>query len=143
MKRVTLILAMGTMFGCAGPKEAEDPHLALQDEPAPSAPRAITRAEVNRAVDAGLGQLLARADLNPVLRAGAFVGFEIRSFDTPADLARLGLQPGDILCAAQGKPIRTPDEAQLAFEALRDAKAIELDVERGAIRRRISQPIAP
>lgn len=146
MKTLSLLFAM-SLCACGGPKEAADPH-TLVDEDTPTGAEAgkgsgIARSEVVRVVDGGLGVLLARAELNPVLRERAFVGFEIVKFDSSADLARVGMRPGDVLVSVGGKPIRTPEEAQVAFDALKTAPAVVLEVERAGIRRRVTTPIGP
>ena len=110
---------------------------------APPAPAGLHRAQVVAAVDRGLGALLSRAEVEPVLRQGSFVGFAIVRFDADADLARVGLRPGDVLLAVGGSPVATPDQAQRAFESLRTAPRVVLDVERGGQKRQLVTPILP
>lgn len=144
MTRPSLALVpLCALLACGAPKEAEDPHLAGHEPTAASPPPsiAVERTELQRIVDAGLQPLLARAELEPVLRGDAFVGFRVVHFE--GDLRRVGLQEGDVLLGVGGQPIRTPDEAQRAFESLRSAKSIVLDVERGGLRRGVVTPVVP
>lgn len=109
----------------------------------PAAPAPLRRAEVVQAVDDGLGVLLSHVEVAPVKKDGAFVGFALVRIDREGALARVGLEPGDVLLGVGGKPIRTPDEAQLAFEQLRTAPAVVLEVERAGARQTVTTPIQP
>lgn len=140
MKRSVCMLFL--LAGCAS-KLAPEPAAPEATAALAAAPQPIRRGEVVAAVDRGLGHILSRSEVAPVVRDGAFVGFAVTSFDKTSDLARVGLQPGDVLVAVGGKPIRTPDEAQVAFEGLRSAPSIVLDVERAGAKKTVTTPIAP
>lgn len=138
MKPWLALLLVGCASRIAPPPDDPEPARAAAMAPAPAT---IHRSEVVQTVERGLGALLARADVAPVMRGGAFAGFSIRG--AAPELARVGLVPGDVLVAAGGKPIRTPDDAQAAFEALRTAPAVVLEVERGGEKKTLTTPIAP
>lgn len=128
------------LCGCGSSAAPASAPSAVPSAAAP-APAPIHRAEVERAIDEGLGSLLGRADIAPVKRKGSFVGFAVTGFDGP--LGRVGLEPGDVLVRVGGKPIATPDEAQLAFEALRQAPSIVLEIERGGTPKTVTTPVLP
>ena len=135
------VIWFSLLVGCGA---SSAPAAGPAPSPAPSAapaPAPLRRAEVEAAVDAGLGALLARADIAPVKRNGAFVGFAVTGFDGP--LGRAGLEPGDVIVRVGGKPIATPDEAQVAFESLRRAPSIVLEIERAGTPKTVTTPILP
>lgn len=140
MNRLLCLLVV--IAGCAS-KLAPEPAAPEATAALAAAPAGIRRAEVLAAVERGLGQLLARSEVAPVVRDGIFVGFAVVHFERASDLARVGLAPGDVLLAVGGKPIRTPDEAQLAFEGLRAAPSIVLEIERAGAKKTLTTPIAP
>lgn len=149
MKRSTMcVLWPWLLLACgASPVESAkvpDPIASARPTPGP-----LRRAELTHVIDQGLGALLAHVEVAPMQREGRFLGFAIQRFvcteaaDCDVGPARLGLRVGDILLQVGGKPIATPDEAQLAFESLRDAPEIRLEVERENVRRTLTTPIAP
>lgn len=152
MKSFSIAVALPLLLACGASRHeaealgADEPSTAVRRAPAP-----LRRAEIAKAADDGLGALLAHVEVKPVQREGAFVGFAVLRFvcepagscDADAALARIGLEPGDVLVAAFGKPIGTPDQAQIAFEALRSAPSVELTVERRGARRTVTTPIQP
>jgi S1-C subfamily serine protease len=140
MKWMLCLLAITA--GC-GPKREPATPAQPTAAVATAAPGPLHRAELVATIDGGLGQILSRSDVAPVVRDGAFVGFAVVRFDQASDLARVGLEPGDVLTAVGGKPIRTPDEAQAAFEGLRTAPSIVIDVERAGAKKTLTTPIVP
>ncbi len=90
---------------------------------------------MRQTVHEGIGALLARVDVSPMLQAGRFVGFRL---DRARGLQRLragglDLQPGDIVTRVNGQTIERPEHAQAAFLSLAEAPEIVIDVlRRGA-----------
>jgi hypothetical protein len=80
-------------------------------------------------IDQGLGRLLARLKLSPSMRAGRFEGFRVSEMD-PA-WSGTGLLVGDVLLRVNGQPIERPEQAQLAFDSLRVASEVALELLRG------------
>ncbi len=138
MKWIAIVLVLGA---CAPKPQAVVPAQEASATPVVVGP--LHRAEVVATVDRGLGSILSRSEVAPVIREGSFVGFAVVRFDEATDLARVGLEPGDVLTAVGGKPIRTPDEAQLAFEGLRSAPSVVIDVERAGSKKTLTTPIVP
>jgi S1-C subfamily serine protease len=113
----------------------EQPALALEPAPTPaaSAPPAlegyagvIDRADLIPIIDAGLGRLFQRVRVEPALKGKRFVGFQIASID-PA-LASAVLVPGDVIVRVNGQAIERPEQALTAFERLRVADELVLDL---------------
>ncbi len=113
--------------------EAAPPAAAPDPDDGP--PVAFTRSTMRQTVHEGIGALLARVDVSPMLQAGRFVGFRL---DRARGLQRLragglDLQPGDIVTRVNGQTIERPEHAQAAFLSLAEAPEIVIDVlRRGA-----------
>lgn len=77
-------------------------------------------------VDAGLGHLFQRLQVSPSLKKGRFVGFQITSLHP--DWSVSTLQAGDVVTALNGMPIERPEQAMAAFESLRTAEQLVVDL---------------
>jgi type II secretory pathway component PulC len=111
--------------------------------PAARAPGPLTRAEVEALVAQGLGTFLARVEVSPVFARGRFVGFRL---DSAEDLeawraAGADVQVGDVILRVNGIRIERPEQALWAFERLRIAHAIEVDLLRDGAPRTVRSPI--
>lgn len=91
---------------------------------------ALARADVDRAVDDGLGVLLRNVQVDdwPVLRDGRFHGFRLRAM-SPA--WNVGLEPGDVILRVNDLPIEHPEEADAALRSLKTATSLRIAFERG------------
>jgi hypothetical protein len=152
-----LILGILLLYACAGgPKAAPPPAAparparAAPPPPAePPAPRASTehilianvtndknspyigvidREGLQAIVDQGLGRLLARLKVSPVLQRGHFQGFRVTALDPAWNGG--GVQIDDVIQHLNGLPIERPEQAQAAFESLREASEISVDLVR-------------
>ena len=86
----------------------------------------LRRADVERVVDAGLGRFLAHVALEPSLAGGKFVGWTVVDL-SPRDLWQgVDLRPGDVVSRINGMPIEREVEAFDAFQAVRQAPALEV-----------------
>jgi hypothetical protein len=86
----------------------------------------LRRADVERVVDAGLGRFLEHVALEPSLVGGKFVGWSIVDL-SPRDLWQgIDLQPGDVVSRVNGMAIEREVEAFDAFQAVRQAPALEV-----------------
>lgn len=97
--------------------------------PRPGTAIAITtlqRADVERVVDAGLGRFLAHVSLEPRLSAGRFTGWSIVSLEPPELWHGIDLQTGDVVTRVNGMSIEREMEAFDAFQAVRQAPALEV-----------------
>lgn len=78
-----------------------------------------------------LGELSTQARVVPAFREGEPQGFKMFAIRPHSLYAKLGLQNGDVLQRINGQSLKTPDTAMAAFESLREARHVELDLERG------------
>jgi len=86
----------------------------------------LERADVERVVDAGLGRFLTHVALEPSLVGGKFVGWTIVDL-SPRELWQgIDLQPGDVVSRVNGMAIEREVEAFDAFQAVRQAPALEV-----------------
>ena len=88
----------------------------------------IDRAGLTSIVEQGLGRLLGRLQLSPDLNGTRFRGFRIVALD-PA-WSGSGVLTGDIIMRLNGQPIERPEQAMLAFDALRVASEVAVEIVR-------------
>jgi hypothetical protein len=135
----------------AAPAEEKPPELstALNGLPTPVAPPTvitpaagnnlgvspymgtIDRAGLIAIVDQGLGRFFSHLHLSPVVTQGKFVGFSIARID-PA-WGEVGIAVGDVLLRVNGQPIERPEQAMAAFESLRVASEVALELTRAGV----------
>lgn len=98
--------------------------------PRPSAERGPRSVPVSRAeVDAAIANKCGGVRATPARDDdGVPIGFALRNVGA---LARFGVQEGDVLVAAAGHALRTPDEAFAALGALKDADRVTFVLRRG------------
>jgi hypothetical protein len=84
-------------------------------------------------VEQGLGRMLARLKLSAVMHKGRFAGFRVTEIDP--SWAAAGIEVGDVLLRLNGQPIERPEQAQEAFESLRVASEVALELLRGTEKR--------
>lgn len=140
LSRSLLLCPTLLSLGCASSQYPgiDDPmpppnELSKTDAPVPgaktkstSAPGTLQRADVESVVDAGLGRFLSRVSLEPRVVSGKFAGWTIVALQ-PAELWQgVDLQPGDIVTRVNGMPIERETEAYDAFQAVRQAAALEV-----------------
>lgn len=107
---------------------------ATPDAAAPIAPASdgylgvVERAGLVAIVEQGLGRMLARLKLSPVMEGKRFRGFRVSALDP--QWAECGLQVGDVLLRLNAQPIERPEQAMVAFESLRVASEIAVELQR-------------
>lgn len=84
-------------------------------------------------VEQGLGRTLARLKLSAVMNKGRFTGFRVTQIDPAWSAA--GIEVGDVLLRLNGQPIERPEQAQEAFDSLRVASEVALELTRGEQKR--------
>jgi len=129
-----------TSVGEAG--ESTAPVAIATDRPRPPGP--LTRPEVEALVARGLGMLLARVDVSAMLDAGHhFVRFRLDRADDLADWNAAGadVHLGDVIVRVNGIHIEHPEQALWAFERLRIARSIDVDLVRNGTPVTIRSPI--
>ncbi len=150
MRRVVLLFAIGVV-GCAGQarqvtqtSSAQNPVVVALDRPSPApvdSPRVTTtsvegdgylgvieREGLVAIVDQGLGRFLQHVQLEPAVANGKFGGFRVAALDPAWKGA--GLESGDVITRLNGQPIERPEQAMAAFESLRTASEVKVELMR-------------
>jgi hypothetical protein len=86
----------------------------------------LDREGLDAVIDQGLGRVLGRLKVSPVLQRGQFQGFRVTGVDVAWKAA--GIAVDDVILRLNGQPIERPEQAQAAFESLRVASEISLDL---------------
>ena len=122
----------------AGESAASSPPPVAARPPGPP-----TRAEIDATIARGLGVFLQSVRLEPVVRAGRFVGFELRAADDLPlwQASGVDVRVGDVIIRVNGMRIERPEQAMWAFEQLRIARELRLDVLRGNTSVVVQSPI--
>jgi hypothetical protein len=132
------IFTAGWLLACGG--STPPPSSGRLSKTAPSVaaapvepgPRAwVARASVDRALKAGLGRVLANADVDAQLDgARRFVGWRIVVLhDEPDDMWKgVDLRVGDVVTAVNGFPLERPQQADRAFQSLRVSSEIRVSL---------------
>ncbi len=92
----------------------------------PSSGGTLQRAEVERVIDAGLGNFLTQVEVEPSLSAGKFRGWSIVQLVPREAWRGIDLQPGDVVTRINGMAIEREVEAYDAFQAVRQAPTLEV-----------------
>jgi hypothetical protein len=95
----------------------------------------LQRVDVERVVDAGLGRFLSHVAIEPSLEAGKFTGWSIVALQPPELWRGIDLRPGDVVTRINGMTIEREVEAYDAFQAVRQASALEVSYLRQGQRR--------
>ena len=90
----------------------------------------MQRADVERVVDAGLGRFLGHVVLEPSLSAGKFTGWSIVDLLPRGLWGGVDLRPGDVVTLVNGMAIEREAQAFDAFQAVRQAPALEVTYRR-------------
>jgi hypothetical protein len=120
-----------------------DPGPAYAPTPAvqPHVIKELHRADINSALQIGLGYFLQNVDVDtdqPVMVDGKFHGWALRAYN-PEWI--LDLKPGDVITRVNGIVPEQPDDADNAFRSLAKAKTLKIDFERRGERRTLELPI--
>ena len=142
---------LGLLGGCAAsPAQRPDEPLIVESdapsslEPAAPPPRpapvrmppgTIARAEYERVLADAPGLLLAHLDAEPVLAAGKFRGWRLRSlFDGDPRFSGATIHAGDVVVAINGKKLERPEQFFEAWEAARGRSDLTVDLLRDGAR---------
>jgi S1-C subfamily serine protease len=110
--------------------------------PASVAPvTSLKRADVEHVVDAGFGRFLGHVSVQPNITAGKFGGWIIMGLEPPELWQGVDLRPGDVVTRVNGMPIERETEAFDAFQAVRQAPALEVSYLRQNQPRTLRLPI--
>lgn len=89
----------------------------------------ITRSEADNARN-NIGELLKQARIEPNLIDGKTSGFMVKMIQPGTLLGQLGLQVGDILHEINDVPLDSPEKALQIFQQLRQARQVNIALER-------------
>lgn len=147
LRALGFLVAVGCV-ACAGePKQAEAPLISVDEERAkaarPRGPRQLRRAEVDQALEAGLGHFLQHVFVEPSLVAGQFQGFRILELRPRAAWEGVDLRAGDIVIRINGKPIERPEQAHAVFMGLKEADRVVVSYVRDGQPAELVIPILP
>ncbi len=92
--------------------------------------RWVIPSSVAESARGNIGELLKQAQAVPYLENGETTGFQLRRIQRGSLIAQIGLQRGDILRNINGLPLNSPEKALQLFGQLRQAKKINIDLER-------------
>jgi general secretion pathway protein C len=90
----------------------------------------IERSTVNSAL-ANLNDLAMQARIVPSFKNGQANGFKLFSIRPDSLYSKIGVQNGDVIQAINGFDMNSPDKALEAYTKLRNASALDLQIERG------------
>ncbi len=140
--RLVVLAAATALIGLAGcsstPKaksageertasRADKPKAAEKPEP-PVPDGSVSRKRLDAVLKEGPPWLLARIQIEEVLRKNKFVGWRITQF--PSEWDRAGLKPGDVVTQVNGVGLERPDDFWDAWVAVSGAKEIKVAYER-------------
>ena len=103
----------------------------------------LTQAEVKPWLSQGPQPLVAAVRVRPAFSNNRFVGFRIKRFVDPVLAANRSIRVDDVLTRVNGKAIERPDQFMKAWEAVRGADHLELEVLRGTVRLLFRWKIVP
>lgn len=140
--RLALLLVLAASCGGAPPpsETAEVESRLAPPEAPPAREGVIVRAELDAVLDLGLGHFLQRVTTEPHLDGGRFVGHRLTELRSEL-FAGVDLRPGDTLLRVNGMPVERPEQALAAWNALRVASELTLDLLRDGEARQLRYAI--
>lgn len=138
MKRA-LLPALALVLACGGGQARPD-YPTPDDEPAlrrratvgttpeTTSRDRVTRAELDSALAAGPGALLSHVKVEAASVNRRFKGWQLVSLP-----AQPWLRPGDVVTRINGRGLEHPEDLAALFEALRGAREIVVEYERGGV----------
>ena len=134
------------LLGCATYDEPDFPEIPPEPPPVvrdvgqpPSG--SLWRQDVVSVVDAGLGNFLGKVRVEAALERGQFTGFRILELRPAQFWAGVDLKPGDVVTGVNGMPIQRDTEAYAAFQALKEAPELQVNLVRDGVERQLSYRI--
>ena len=139
MRRVALSFALLLVVACGGGSGAAKPAKAAAAPTAsvvaaslPTPAYTLRRSMVKEALKTpGVLFQYVVLDTHPVFLAGKFHGFRVAELrGGPEGWSGIDLKPGDVVTSVNGFPIEHPEQALEAFQSLRVASELRVDLER-------------
>lgn len=121
--------ASATSGGVPSPL-APPPAAPMTSTPAIPGAESIDWAQVREQTGMDPAELARQVRVLPVIEDGAIVGMRLSGGTAAPMIARLGLQPDDIVTAVNGIPVRDVSRAQDVIASVRDADSVRVTVRR-------------
>jgi type II secretory pathway component PulC len=103
--------------------------------PVPTVESAITRSAFDAAIARGPQRIVASVEVRPGLDRGRFLGFQIVRFLPDGDLRDCtSILPGDIVVSVNRESLERPEQFMRAWEVVKSAPAVEVEVLRAGQR---------
>jgi type II secretory pathway component PulC len=103
--------------------------------PVPTVESAITRSAFDAAIARGPQRIVASVEVRPGLDRGRFQGFQIVRFLPDGDLRDCtSLLPGDVIVSVNRESLERPEQFMRAWEVVKTAAAVEVEVLRAGQR---------
>ena len=103
-------------------------------QPIPASPergeRRLSRDDVRLRLQSELPRILSGTVVAPRVRGTEVVGLELVAFPTDTVLGEIGLTPGDVLLAVNGREVRGAESLAVLVQRFQTASAIEITVDR-------------
>ncbi|MEZ4286931.1 MAG: hypothetical protein R3A47_02035 [Polyangiales bacterium] len=138
---------MWLAIGCHKSQQARTAAVAEMSAPPasyavePVCCRQVSRGELRRTVDGGLGRFFQTVHVSPAMKAQKFIGFRLENIATDSPVEGLALEPGDIVTRVNGSSIDRPEQALSVWSRLADGDQIVIDFLHGDAPRSTTIPI--
>jgi general secretion pathway protein C len=106
------------------------------DSLAPGEPVVVKKTEIDELVK-DTNQLATQARVVPAFEEGTTIGVKLFSMRPGSFFQRLGFQNGDIITEVNGLPITSMERSLEAYEKLKDAKELLVDIKRRGVEERL------
>ena len=131
MSYLTMLLALGAFAWGAGAVQAAGPPTAVVRS-IPTIDSTLPRALFEAALARGPQRIVASVEVRPSLEGGRFIGFQIVRFMTDGDLRDCtSLLPGDVVVTVNREALERPEQFMRAWEVVKTAPVLEIEVIRG------------
>ena len=123
---LTLSFAPGAVLAQA-PKAKKTEAILMEGE--------LFKADVQKVLERGPQRFIASLRVAPHMNGKRFVGFRIDGFapDSPLVNSR-GVQPGDVILKVNREPVERPDQFMRAWEVVKGADTLEVEMLRAGQR---------
>jgi hypothetical protein len=140
-----ILLGLTLLLGCSGRPVLEGPAPALAPPPIAKKPvrepPKLYRDEVVRWVDRGFGHFLQLVEVEPRVFDGKFSGWTIVGLYPREFWENVDLREGDVVMQVNGQPIERETEAFAVFQGLKQARELDVALERSGQQRHLRIPI--
>jgi hypothetical protein len=110
----------------------------------PAVESTLSRASFDAILSGGPQRVVAAVDVQPALVGGRFVGFRIVRF-RPDGVLRdcTSILPGDVIVRVNREPVERPEQFMRAWDVVKSASALEVEILRQGRAMRLRWTLAP